>query len=86
MKARIVEERRKEEARKISQERKGQIGTGERSEKVRTYNFPERRVSDHRINFTIYRLDDILDGALDLVVKELISFEKKKKYEAQGLV
>ncbi|RKY38970.1 MAG: peptide chain release factor 1, partial [Candidatus Omnitrophota bacterium] len=62
-----------------------QIGTGERSEKIRTYNFPERRVTDHRINFTIYRLNEILEGNLDILVDPLKREEKKKIYEAKGL-
>jgi peptide chain release factor 1 len=63
-----------------------QIGSGERSEKIRTYNFPERRLTDHRINFTMYQLDKVLEGDLDEVLKKLIQEERKKFYELQGLV
>lgn len=85
LKARILDQRRHEEESKVSQARKFQVGTGERSEKIRTYNFPERRVTEHRINLTLYRLESILEGDLDEIVKNLIKEERKKKYEAQGL-
>jgi len=58
--ARILDSRREAEAKKVSQERRSQVGTGDRSEKIRTYNFPDRRVTDHRINFTSHRLEAIL--------------------------
>ncbi|MFB3919278.1 MAG: peptide chain release factor 1 [Candidatus Velamenicoccus archaeovorus] len=64
---------RKESAR--SELRKSQVGTGDRSEKIRTYNFPDRRVTDHRINFTSHRLEAILDGALDEVTEALLRAE-----------
>jgi peptide chain release factor 1 len=63
--ARLLDMKREEESKKISQERKSQIGSGDRSEKIRTYNFPDRRVTDHRINFTTHRLEAILEGELD---------------------
>lgn len=85
LKARLLAYLQEQEQKKISQQRKMQVGTGERSEKIRTYNFPERRVTDHRINFTIYRLDEVLEGNLDLVVRKLIQEERKKMYEAEGL-
>jgi peptide chain release factor 1 len=85
LKARIMERMEREAAAKITQKRKVQVGTGDRSEKIRTYNFPERRVTDHRINLTIYRLEAILEGELDEVVKGLIKEERKKLYEIKGL-
>ncbi|OQX80337.1 MAG: peptide chain release factor 1 [Candidatus Omnitrophica bacterium 4484_70.1] len=85
LKARLLDKRKREEAAKITEERKGQIGTGERSEKIRTYNFPERRVTDHRINLTIYRLEEVMEGDLDFIVKPLIKAERKSLYEAKGL-
>jgi len=85
IKARIMEKMVKEEANKVSQSRRIQIGTGDRSEKIRTYNYSERRITDHRINFTIYRLEEALEGDLDEVVSALISEERKKIYEAKGL-
>lgn len=85
MKARIMEKMIEDEANKVSHNRRTQIGTGDRSEKIRTYNYSERRVTDHRINFTIYRLEEVLEGDLDEVVSALIKEERKKIYEAKGL-
>jgi len=85
LKARLLDKMQRESQEKITEKRKVQIGTGERSEKIRTYNFPERRVTDHRINFTIYKLDAVLEGNLDEVVKKLIHCERQKMYEAKGM-
>jgi peptide chain release factor 1 len=85
LKARLMEKMIWDEANKMSQARRLQVGTGDRSEKIRTYNFPERRVTDHRINFTLYKLEAVLEGDLDAVVSELIKAERKKIYEAKGL-
>ena len=85
IKARIMEKMIEDEASKVSQNRRIQVGTGDRSEKIRTYNYSERRVTDHRINFTIYRLEEVLEGDLDEVTSALISEERKKIYEAKGL-
>jgi len=72
LRARLLELKRKEQREKISKERKSQIGTGERSEKIRTYNFPDRRVTDHRIDLTVYRLEEIMDGELDLIIEPIL--------------
>ena len=56
----------------ISKERKNQVGSGDRSERIRTYNFPQNRVSDHRIGLTLYRLEEIMEGKLDDLVDPLI--------------
>jgi peptide chain release factor 1 len=64
-----IEMRKQQEA--IARERRGQVGTGERSEKIRTYNFKENRITDHRINFTLHRLTDVLDGDLAELIAEL---------------
>ena len=57
----------------------GQVGTGDRSEKIRTYNFPQTRVTDHRIGYTSHRLHEILDGDLDEIIDRLIAEEQEKK-------
>jgi peptide chain release factor 1 len=63
----LIEERRSE----ISEERKSQVGSGDRSERVRTYNFPQNRLTDHRLGLTLYRLDGILEGDLGEVIDAL---------------
>jgi peptide chain release factor 1 len=85
MKLRIMDKMEREASDKVTNARRVQIGTGERSEKIRTYNFPERRVTDHRINFTLYRLEQVLEGDLDELIKALIHEERKKLYELKGL-
>ena len=72
-------ERKKQE--EIAKERKEQVGTGERSEKIRTYNFPQNRVTDHRINLTLYKLQDVLEGKLDEIIDALRAKEIEEKLE-----
>jgi peptide chain release factor 1 len=78
LKARVFEKKQREESDKRSKERKNQVGTGDRSEKIRTYNFPQNRFTDHRINLTLYSLENILSGYLDEVVLELGKSEYEK--------
>jgi peptide chain release factor 1 len=77
LKARILERERKKKEEETKAERRKQIGSGERAEKIRTYNFPQNRVTDHRINLSLYNLGEILDGELDPLIEEL----KKKEME-----
>jgi peptide chain release factor 1 len=63
----------------IAKERKGQVGTGDRSEKIRTYNFPQSRVTDHRINFTTHQLQGVLDGNLDELISALTTYYTAEK-------
>ncbi|MCG8431147.1 MAG: peptide chain release factor 1 [Candidatus Omnitrophica bacterium] len=79
LRARLLDARRQEETKRISADRRSQVGTGERSEKIRTYNYPDRRVTDHRINFTTHRLEAILEGDLDEVSGALIKAAREKK-------
>lgn len=79
LQARIAEaEKRKKEA-EISAERKSQIGSGERSEKIRTYNYPQNRVTDHRINLTLKKLDVIMEGVLDDLINPLVSWSREQR-------
>ena len=72
-----------EKAEKEGSIRQSLIGRGDRSEKIRTYNYPQNRVTDHRINFTIQRLDAIIEGKLDLVIDNLIAAEQQKKLSGE---
>ncbi len=71
LRARLLEKAEREQEERISQERKTQIGSGDRSAKIRTYNFPQQRVTDHRIGLTIHRLGEIIDGDLDALIGSL---------------
>ena len=88
LKARILDKMIQEQDSKRSAERKGQIGTGDRSGRIRTYNFPQGRVTDHRINLTLYKLDSILAGEIDVLVDELTTYNQaealKNEEAAQG--
>ena len=70
----------------IAKDRRSQVGTGERSEKIRTYNFPQNRITDHRISFTTHRLAEVLNGDLTELVDNVVThFESEKLREAQAL-
>jgi peptide chain release factor 1 len=71
LKSRLLERERERQAAETAQDRKSQVGSGERSEKIRTYNFPQSRVTDHRIGLSLYRLDSVLDGDLDEFIEAL---------------
>lgn len=73
LRAQLLDQMQMEQEAKIAQERKSQVGSGDRSERIRTYNFPQNRVSDHRINLTLYKLDAFLEGSLDEVIDPLIT-------------
>ena len=64
---------------KRAQERKLKVGTGERSEKIRTYNYPQNRVTDHRIGFTVNTLDRVMEGEIDGIIEALIHFDQEQK-------
>ena len=85
LRARLYERELAEQQAKIASERKAQVGSGERSEKIRTYNFPQGRVTDHRINLTLYNLPKVLEGeALDEVINPLIAHFQAQKMEEQA--
>jgi peptide chain release factor 1 len=71
LRARLLEAERQKQAAQQAQERKLQVGSGDRSERIRTYNFPQGRLTDHRIELTLYRLDSIVDGDLDEIIETL---------------
>ncbi|MCT4566244.1 MAG: peptide chain release factor 1 [Maledivibacter sp.] len=79
LKARLYDTIMAEQNAEIAEERKSQVGTGERSEKIRTYNYPQSRVTDHRINLTLYKLSQFLEGEIDEVVDALITTDQAEK-------
>ena len=80
LRARIYDAEREAQANARAKDRKDQVGSGDRSERIRTYNFPQGRVSDHRINLTLHKLDKILEGeALDEIVDALTSEDQARK-------
>ena len=72
LRARLYDKLQSEQHDKLAADRKNQIGSGDRSERIRTYNYPQGRVSDHRINLTLYKLDDIMLGKVDDIIQPLI--------------
>ena len=84
LKTRLYEAKRKEEQDKRASDRKSKIGTGDRSEKIRTYNFPENRVTDHRVNLTLYQLGNVIAGRLDPVLDAIQEFQRQELREQFG--
>jgi peptide chain release factor 1 len=84
LRARLLDEAQREQTEKIAKERKTMVGTGDRSAKIRTYNFPQSRVTDHRINLTLYKLDDILDGNIEELIETLKTKEQEKNLTSNG--
>lgn len=79
LRSRLYDLMQQEQHKEIADQRKSQVGSGDRSERIRTYNFPQGRVSDHRINLTIYKLDYFLDGDLDEIIEGLITSDQAEK-------
>jgi peptide chain release factor 1 len=82
LRARLLDQMEHERHDKISQDRKSQVGSGDRSERIRTYNFPQGRMTDHRINLTLYKLDAIISGKIDDVIYPLIAHDQAEKLKA----
>ena len=82
LRSRLYDLKVQEQNKEISEARKSQVGSGDRSERIRTYNFPQGRVSEHRIGLTLYRLDSILDGDLDEIIDALITHDQAEKMKA----
>lgn len=79
LKSRLLEAKRAEQESAVAEERRSQVGTGDRSERIRTYNYPQSRVTDHRIGLTLYKLEDILNGNLDEIIDALITADRAAK-------
>jgi peptide chain release factor 1 len=86
LRARLLERKQREEAEKYSAQRRGQIGTGGREEKIRTYNFPQNRVTDHRIGLTLYNLDRVMDGDLGQLIQTLQATDVAERLKESSLV
>jgi peptide chain release factor 1 len=79
LRSRLLEEKRREEEQKKGEARRVMVGSGDRSEKIRTYNFPQNRITDHRINFTTHKLEEVLDGNLKIITNKLKEEDQKQK-------
>ncbi len=79
LRAKLYEQAQIEQNKEIAQDRKSQVGTGDRSERIRTYNFPQGRVTDHRINLTLYKISAIMDGEIDELIDALITDDQSKR-------
>lgn len=79
LRARLYDLKIQEQNKEISETRKSQVGSGDRSQRIRTYNFPQGRISDHRIDVTLYKLDNFLDGELDEIIDSLITSDQAEK-------
>lgn len=82
LRARLYDYYRRQQEEALARERRAQVGTGDRSEKIRTYNFPQNRMTDHRISLTLYRLEDVLDGDLDEIIDALMAYDQSEKLKA----
>jgi peptide chain release factor 1 len=83
LRARLYEQEQEKRQAALSAERRGQIKTGDRSEKIRTYNFPQNRVTDHRIGLTLHQLTDVMDGKLAQLVDGLVSHYESERLQQE---
>ena len=83
LKTRLYDKKLQEELEKQGNERRSKIGTGDRSEKIRTYNYPQNRVTDHRINFSVMNLDRVMEGNMDEIIEALITEDQRMKLEGK---
>ena len=79
--ARLYDMKMQEQNKEISDQRKSMVGSGDRSERIRTYNYPQGRVSDHRVGLTIYKLDQFMDGDMDEIIDALITEDQASKMQ-----
>lgn len=82
LRSRLLEQEQKKQSQEIAEQRRSQVGTGDRSERIRTYNYPQGRVTDHRIGLTLYKLNTVLDGDMDGVVQALITADRAEKLKS----
>ena len=84
LRSKLFDMKQREQADKIASDRKSQVGTGDRSERIRTYNYPQGRVTDHRIGLTLYKLDQIVNGDMEEVVDALITYYRTEMLKAEA--
>jgi peptide chain release factor 1 len=84
LKSKLYEKQQEEAEKEYAQNRRSQVGTGDRSERIRTYNFPQGRVTDHRIGLTLYSLDTFMNGDLDEMIEALRIADQTAKLEAEA--
>lgn len=84
LRSRLLQQKAEEQRESLASERRSQVGSGDRSERIRTYNFPQNRVTDHRIGLTLYKLDSFMDGELDEIIDALLAAEEAQKLAAAG--
>ena len=85
LRAKLYEQKMIEQEQKMSSDRKQQVGSGDRSEKIRTYNFPQNRITDHRIGFSVYNITEVMDGDLTELIEKLISCENEEKLKKANI-
>jgi peptide chain release factor 1 len=85
LKTRLLDKKRQEQTDELAETRKNQVGTGDRSERIRTYNFPQGRVTDHRIGLTLYKIDAVMNGDLNEVIDALITADQAEKLKGEGM-
>jgi len=84
LRSRLYEIELEKQREELGAERRSMVGTGDRSEKIRTYNFPQNRVTDHRIGLTLHQLDVVMDGRLDAIIQALITHYQSEKLAEEG--
>ncbi|MCD7887557.1 MAG: peptide chain release factor 1, partial [Clostridiales bacterium] len=85
LRARLYQQKLREQQETVAADRRSQVGTGMRNERIRTYNFPQGRVTDHRIGLTLYKLDSVMDGALDELIDALAAAAQAEKLAEHSL-
>ena len=83
LRSRLYEEKVREQEEAVTAERRSQVGTGMRNERIRTYNFPQGRLTDHRIGLTLYRLESVMDGDLDEIIDALVTADQAERLRAR---
>ena len=84
LRSRLLQQKQEAYDQEYNAKRQSQVGSGDRSEKIRTYNFPQDRCTDHRIGLTLYKIDSIMDGALDELIDALVTADQAEKLQSSG--